>query len=239
MVNHSWSVAITKPKAILLKPSVKTHKKEQAGRDFFRAAAKLANHNWDEEFLGPQILTDNITASHLLDESFQERVELFSYQESKDIKPGDFSKALSQKKKLDHESAISFHQKLQSLSTEKSRWPLMILLTQSSSWFLADHARIFCSLRLKKKSLQIKNGADPKIRYFHALIQDTKKKKNIDILYWLQFDGPNPIDGNFITGFKIPKILLAPTELLSHLKLAPDLAPSASSMLIKTLKQFS
>lgn len=237
MVNQSWSTGDLEPKTTnLFKPISKSKaKKEYEGHEFFKQAALLANHNWDEELLSsPE--THELISSHLLDESFQERLELFVYQpvvQEVANTPTDQALVLDKSISLAPENIISFHQKLRSLSSDNSSWPLMLWLNDQSRWFVADYGRLFCSLRLKKKSLQVKNGADPKTRYFHLAIRDSKKpQKKIDLLYWLQFDDEqNPVKGDFI-GSPAVKFLLSPAEFQALFKMEERLvvAPSLSSL---------
>lgn len=252
MVNHSCSAVDLEPQIpVVLKPKVKSSrtKKDKEEKNFFRQAAALANHKWDEEFLLSSLPIGEELTSDLLDESFQERFELFIHKPVPEATAEQSSHEFNQALKSSHsiqnflmveESALSFHQKLQSLASEESPWPLMLLLNQSLNWFLADRVRLFCSLRLKKKSLQRKIGADPKIRYFHAVVRDSKRpKKTLDLLYWLQFDDEqNVIDGDFIKSYPRPHFLLKPKELLNHFGLA-EISPPVTCMLNKTLKALS
>lgn len=246
MVNQSWSAVHLEPKNQPLKASIKPRRENKSEQNFFRQAAALANHKWDEELVNPLVSDGDELVSHLLDESFQERLELFIHvaplEALAEKTSLDLNQAMKKSRGLKPDwapvTALGFHQKLKKLASDQGSWPLMILLENSQNWYLADRARVFCSLRLNKKSLQIKNGADPKVRYYHAALRDTKKpKKAVDVLYWLQFDEEqNPIDGGFIKEQPTPKLLLSSAELLAHFKLGAELSPPVNCILIKALK---
>lgn len=245
MVNHSWSTGDLELSKAALKISAKSPKPKRVerGQDFFRQAAALASHKWDEDSL-PNGGEDPL-ASHLLDESFQERLELFSrlaldekVAERSSLEIDRAMKAELSALVPNAETAQSFHQKLGAAS-KHCHWPVMVLLENAANWYLADRVRLFSSLRLKKKSLQIKIGADPRVRYYHAAIRNSKTPtKIIDILYWIQFDDEqSPIDGGFIRDHQVPRFVLLPKDVLSYFDLDQKLSAPLNCILNKALKQ--
>lgn len=241
MVNQSWSTGDLELKPLLLKPQKTKAKKDKNGHNFFRQAAALANHKWDEELINqPQTATEELISEHL-DESFQDRLELFTHkppeEELAELSSHRLNEALKIKRKAPEialESALSFHKKIHELASEESPWPLMIY--ENDAWFVADHVRQFCSLRLKKKSMQIKAGADPRVRYFHVAIRNSKlAKKCVDLLYWIQFnEDQTAVDGKFI--FEPKTVLISPAQFMAHFELTDKVAP-VNCMLQKALKR--
>jgi hypothetical protein len=101
-------------------------------------------------------------------------------------------------------NAIDFHQKFISMINTSETGPFLSCgqMHGSTKLLLINKARLFWSYRLNMKSLQKISGADPAIRYFHAIIlpcAPQQHREKIDILYWLIFDEEQKtLKGDFI-----------------------------------------
>lgn len=116
--------------------------------------------------------------------------------------------------------AQDFHQALKAIIEHPAQrhFVLMASVGQGTK-LLVERARLFWSHRLQIKSLQIADGAEPSIYYFHAALgANHGRKSRIDFLYWLKIDDEkNIINGDFIKaaqGDDYPCDLFYPLTLL-------------------------
>jgi hypothetical protein len=128
----------------------------------------------------------------------------------------------SSNKLLSHSlSAFNFHDELTNITkpARKRAFWLNAYLRQENLDLLITKASLYSAHRLSKKSLQIDNGVSAGIRYYHAALYAENLAKNIDILYWLQFDENHQIiQGEFINT-TLPKYIRCPlTEINKWVK---------------------
>jgi|HubBroStandDraft_4_1064222.scaffolds.fasta_scaffold16131_2 hypothetical protein len=107
------------------------------------------------------------------------------------------------KKPSENLSALSFHNQLSKLVLESDRHPFLFISENTDGQDLSvliDKASLFSANRLRKKSLQNSNGAEPLIRYYHAALKSSiRSDEQIDILYWLKLDEDHSvIAGDYI-----------------------------------------
>lgn len=113
--------------------------------------------------------------------------------------------------------ALDFHKTLAKLINENHRRPFVIFskIGGNEHRLLVDRARLFWSHRLQMKSWQHSNGAEPLIRYFHAVLRSSAHPhEQLDILYWLKFDeGQRPLLGDYIDRFAPMRVAPEPLRL--------------------------
>ena len=123
-------------------------------------------------------------------------------------------------------SALSFHQCLIDLLQRKERFPLLLqgVKDGQNTLLLADRVRLFWSHRMHLKSRQTQGGAEPSIRYFHAVFHSSERPRdNVSVLYWLHCkDDLGPTFGEFIENVEqgiLPADVFCPrTEICTYLR---------------------
>lgn len=104
--------------------------------------------------------------------------------------------------KKDPLTPIFFHEEITKMAHGPRRRPFIVAGNFAKNNFdiLVDQASLFSANRLKRKSQQNRMGAEPGIRYYHAVLKSSSRDVKLDIIYWLKFDeNHNAINGEFLT----------------------------------------
>lgn len=227
MENLSRELHIPSLRPIKLADKKRAAKNKGSERDFYKFAALLANPDTCLEgkllHYPTHLAPKNHYISQFLDASYQEKSQEFIAQPcpvtAKHLK---LKETAIKKRFMKQEgmSVVDFHSSLNHLIQHET-WPLMMVAKKDGGEevFLVHKARLFFAHRMHLKSMQIKGGASPLIRYFHAVFYEHESLKAIDVFYWLKFDGENqPKMGDFITNDREgywPKALDSAKEVLS------------------------